>query len=79
MSPRTTMRSCKRPRHLELVITIGAERFRATESLFQPSFLGLEQEGIYKLSIMKCAVDIRKYLYGNIVMSGSATSECRRR
>merc|ERR1739847_183712 len=26
------------------VITIGAERFRAPESLFQPQFLGLEQE-----------------------------------
>jgi len=58
------------------VITIGAERFRAPESLFQPSFMGLEQEGIHKLtftSIMKCDVDIRKDLYGNIVMSGGTT------
>jgi len=58
------------------VITIGAERFRAPEALFQPQFLGLEQEGIHKLtfsSIMKCDVDIRKDLYGNIVMSGGTT------
>jgi len=58
------------------VITVGAERFRAPEALFQPKFLGLEQEGIHKLtfsSIMKCDVDIRKDLYGNIVMSGGTT------
>jgi actin beta/gamma 1 len=58
------------------VITIGAERFRAPEVLFQPNFIGLEQEGIHKLtftSIMKCDVDIRKDLYGNVVMSGGTT------
>merc|ERR1712173_81575 len=58
------------------VITAGAERFRAPEALFQPQFLGLEQEGIHKLtfsSIMKCDVDIRKDLYGNVVMSGGTT------
>merc|ERR1719325_459414 len=70
------------------VITIGAERFRAPEALFQPNFLGLEQEGIHKLtfsSIMKCDVDIRKDLYGNVVMSGGTTmykgipEECKRK
>jgi len=58
------------------VITVGAERFRAPEVLFQPQFIGLEQEGIHKLtfsSVMKCDVDIRKDLYGNIVMSGGTT------
>eukprot|EP00488_Nonionellina_sp_1-RS-2012_P001431 TRINITY_DN22_c0_g1_i6.p1 TRINITY_DN22_c0_g1~~TRINITY_DN22_c0_g1_i6.p1 ORF type:complete len:378 (-),score=141.55 TRINITY_DN22_c0_g1_i6:149-1282(-) len=58
------------------VITIGAERFRAPEVLFKPSLIGLEQEGIHKLtfsSIMKCDVDIRKDLYGNVVMSGGST------
>jgi len=58
------------------VITVGAERFRAPEALFQPTFLGMEQEGIHKLtfsSIMKCDVDIRKDLYGNVVMSGGTT------
>jgi len=58
------------------IITIGAERFRCPEVLFKPNFIGLEQEGIHKLtfsSIMKCDVDIRKDLYNNIVMSGGTT------
>jgi actin beta/gamma 1 len=58
------------------VITVGAERFRCPEVLFQPSFIGLEQDGIHRLtfqSIMKCDVDIRKDLYNNIVMSGGTT------
>jgi actin-related protein len=58
------------------VITIGSERFRCPEVLFKPNFIGLEQEGIHKLtfqSIMKCDVDIRKDLYNNIVCSGGTT------
>jgi actin beta/gamma 1 len=58
------------------VITIGNERFRCPEVLFKPNLIGLEQEGIHKLtfsSIMKCDVDIRKDLYNNIVMSGGTT------
>lgn len=58
------------------VITIGNERFRAPEALFQPSFLGLESVGIHETtynSIMKCDVDIRKDLYSNIVLSGGTT------
>merc|ERR1719361_2898485 len=44
--------------------------------LFQPSMIGMEQQGIHQLtfqSIMKCDVDIRKDLYANIVMSGGTT------
>ena len=58
------------------VITIGNERFRAPEALFQPNLLGLEAQGIHETtynSIMKCDLDIRKDLYGNIVMSGGTT------
>jgi actin beta/gamma 1 len=58
------------------VITIGNERFRCPEALFQPSFLGMESCGIHETvynSIMKCDVDIRKDLYGNIVLSGGTT------
>ena len=58
------------------VITIGNERFRAPEALFQPSLLGLESAGVHEFtynSIMKCDVDIRKDLYGNIVLSGGTT------
>ncbi|GKT84858.1 LOW QUALITY PROTEIN: putative actin [Colletotrichum tofieldiae] len=58
------------------VITIGNERFRAPEALFAPSVLGLESGGIHVTvfnSIMKSDVDVRKDLYGNIVMSGGTT------
>ena len=58
------------------VITIGSERFRCPEVLFQPSFIGMESPGIHETtynSIMKCDVDIRKDLYGNIVLSGGST------
>uniref|UniRef100_H2ZUX4 Actin, beta 2 n=4 Tax=Euteleostomi TaxID=117571 RepID=H2ZUX4_LATCH len=58
------------------VITIGNERFRCPESLFQPSFLGMESCGIHETtfnSIMKCDVDIRKDLYANTVLSGGTT------
>jgi actin beta/gamma 1 len=58
------------------VITVGNERFRCPEALFQPSFLGLEAVGIHETtynSIMKCDVDIRKDLYANIVLSGGTT------
>merc|ERR1712048_444 len=58
------------------IITVGNERFRAPEVLFQPQFVGKEQEGVHKLtfdSIMKCDVDIRRDLYKNIVMSGGTT------
>ncbi|KAF4615897.1 hypothetical protein D9613_011409 [Agrocybe pediades] len=58
------------------VITIGNERFRAPEALFQPSFMGLEAAGIHETtynSITKCDLDIRRELYGNIVLSGGST------
>lgn len=58
------------------VITVGNERFRCPEALFQPSFLGRESAGIHECtynSIMKCDIDIRKDLYGNIVLSGGTT------
>lgn len=58
------------------IITVANERFRCPEVLFNPSLIGMEQDGIHKLtfnSIMKCDVDIRKDLYANIVMSGGTT------
>jgi len=58
------------------VITIGNERFRCPEVLFKPSMIGKESDGIHTTtydSIMKCDVDIRKDLYGNIVLSGGTT------
>mmetsp|Transcript_9088 Transcript_9088/g.28767 ORF Transcript_9088/g.28767 Transcript_9088/m.28767 type:complete len:377 (+) Transcript_9088:60-1190(+) len=58
------------------VITVGNERFRCPEVLFQPTFIGREAEGIHRTTydtIMKCDVDIRKDLYSNIVLSGGST------
>ncbi|OXB63233.1 hypothetical protein ASZ78_006522 [Callipepla squamata] len=58
------------------VITIGNERFRCPETLFQPSFIGMESAGIHETtynSIMKCDIDIRKDLYANNVLSGGTT------
>jgi len=58
------------------VITVGNERFRCPEVLFQPSFIGKEASGAHDTmyqTIMKCDVDIRKDLYANIVLSGGST------
>ena len=58
------------------IITVGSERFRCPEVLFQPSFVGKEASGIHDTtfqSIMKCDVDIRKDLYSNVVLSGGTT------
>lgn len=62
------------------VITIGSERFRCPEVLFTPSLVGMEAAGIDETgfnSIMKCDVDIRKDLYGNVVLSGGKPSVTR--
>ena len=59
------------------VITIGNERIRCPEALFQPSyFLGMESAGIHETcynSIMKCDSDLWKDLYANTVLSGGST------
>jgi actin beta/gamma 1 len=58
------------------IVTIGNERFRCPEVLFQPSIIGREFDGIHKTlfdTIMNCDVDIRKDLYANIVLSGGTT------
>ena len=59
------------------VITIGNERFRCPEAIFQPSFLGMESCGIHETvynSTMRCDVDIRKDLYANTVFSRGSTT-----
>jgi len=58
------------------IVTVGNERFRCPEVLFQPNMIGKEEKGVDQLtfnSIMKCDVDIRKDLYANTVMSGGTT------
>ena len=58
------------------IITIGNERFRMGEVLFDPRMIGKEASGIHDCTfqtIMKSDVDIRRELFGNIVLSGGTT------
>eukprot|EP01028_Stygiella_incarcerata_P007098 TRINITY_DN289_c0_g2_i1.p1 TRINITY_DN289_c0_g2~~TRINITY_DN289_c0_g2_i1.p1 ORF type:complete len:380 (+),score=141.41 TRINITY_DN289_c0_g2_i1:261-1400(+) len=58
------------------MITVGNERFRCTEPLFNPGLLGKEALGIHHLlsnSIAACDLDVRREMYGNIVLSGGST------
>ena len=58
------------------VITVGNERFRASEALFRPSILGKESCGLPRLvrdSIEEYCSKFRKDLYANIVLSGGST------
>lgn len=57
-------------------IKIGAERFRAPEILFDPELIGLEYPGVHQMlvdSIGRVDMDLRRSMYGNIVLSGGAT------
>ncbi|XP_063961764.1 actin, muscle-like [Lytechinus pictus] len=56
------------------ILTIGTERIRCPETLFQPAFIGMDSPGIHEFvnnSIMKCDAGVRESLYANIVISGS--------
>ena len=56
-------------------ISISNERFRCPEALFQPSFLGMNKDGIHQSlynTLIKCDADVRKDLYANIVLSGGS-------
>ena len=60
------------------VVTIGNERFRCPEALFQPSLLKdtSEDPGIHEIcynSFMKCDVDFQHTFYTNFVLSGGNT------
>lgn len=56
------------------VITIGNERFRCPEILFQSSLIGEKASGIHGCIfqiVMKCDLDIRNDMYVNIVLCGT--------
>ncbi|KAK2949120.1 putative Actin [Blattamonas nauphoetae] len=58
------------------MLKMGVERFKCPELLFQPSHLKLEVNGIHEMtynSIMRCDTDIRRDLYGNVVLAGGST------
>ena len=55
---------------------MGSERFRAPEILFDPEIIGLEYPGIHQIvvdAINRTDMDLRKSLFGNIVLSGGST------
>ncbi|KAF2093810.1 alpha-centractin [Rhizodiscina lignyota] len=57
-------------------LKIGAERFRAPEILFNPELIGVEYPGIHQIvvdAISKTDMDLRKSLFGSIVLSGGST------
>ena len=58
------------------LITIGSERFRCAESLFRPSLIGMDNEGIAGMifgSVTRCNADIQKQLLANTVLAGGST------
>ena len=59
-------------------ITVNSARFCAPEALFQPGLIkeGDEVHGMHTMghaTIQECDVDIRKDLYGNVILSGGTT------
>ena len=57
-------------------IMIGPERFRAPEILFDPELIGVEYQGVHQMvvdAINRTDMDLRKNLFGNIVLSGGTT------
>ncbi|KAJ2454423.1 centractin- actin- protein of the dynactin complex [Coemansia sp. RSA 2336] len=58
------------------LISLGHERFRAPEIMFQPEIIGLEYPGIHQIvadSISRADIDLRRSLYANVVLSGGTT------
>ena len=55
------------------IITIGDERFRASEVLFHPRNRSPGLSDLVFQSIMRCDVDIRKDLFANIVLAGGGS------
>jgi len=58
------------------LVTVGNERFRTPELLFQPSLMGHEALGIHRItyqSVKTCDIDIRRDLFSNVVLSGGST------
>ncbi|XP_020826520.1 actin, cytoplasmic-like [Phascolarctos cinereus] len=59
------------------IITMGRERFRCPEALFEPSRLGATSPGLHKNiheSLMKCDFEIRKTFYVNTILCGGNMS-----
>ena len=58
------------------LIKLGHERFCAPEALFRPEMIGHEDVGAHQVlidAIGRADLDLRRQLYGNIVLSGGTT------
>jgi actin, other eukaryote len=58
------------------IVTFSDQAFRCAESLFQPSLVGRDEQGIHSMlhqTVQKCDIDLRRDLYSNIVLSGGTT------
>ena len=67
-------KECELPDGNKIILSI--ERFKSPEILFQPLLIGVDQAGIHELtynSAIKCDPDIRKQLFGNIILRGGNT------
>lgn len=59
------------------IMMVGNQRFRCPEALFKPALIGLDEapgfpDMVFQ-SINRCDIDVRRELYGNIVLSGGST------
>eukprot|EP00920_Eleutheroschizon_duboscqi_P041931 GHVT01100607.1.p1 GENE.GHVT01100607.1~~GHVT01100607.1.p1 ORF type:complete len:306 (+),score=35.47 GHVT01100607.1:364-1281(+) len=58
------------------LISVGTERYRAPELLFNPTLVGLEYLGLHELlvsAIQRADLDLRRELFASIVLAGGST------
>lgn len=79
---RTAQAESESHRHVEYtlpdgnIVRLGTERFRAPEALFRPDLIGVEDAGAHEVlsdAIARADLDLRRELYGNIVLSGGTS------
>jgi len=76
LAKNTTVLDCEYTLPDNTVITVGRERFEATECLFQPTYVDCESPGITEMiikTVEESEIDIRKDLYKCILLSGGTT------
>ncbi|KAJ5070421.1 actin [Anaeramoeba ignava] len=58
------------------LITLGDQRFRCAEALFQPKLIGRENKGIHQMifdTISKTDIDLQSLLFNNIYLTGGTS------
>jgi len=58
------------------IVKIGSQQIKCPEALFKPQFLGKDFGGVHQTAyncVQKCDVDLRRVLFGNIILSGGTT------